>query len=228
MADDGDPAQSGRLADDHGQEPRHRRLPQARRCPTQARDDGARGEASAGLGDRPAGRAGGRPHRGRPATDGVHRLPSGVVDGGAGGSDPALRRGPHHRGDRAGVLDLDRHGGPAHRAGQAHAHGSRGDLPDAHPRGDVRATCGGSGGGLPDVQRGVLRHCRRRSAATGAQRGGGAAGTRAGQPDSGGTRGARTPGPDGTPGLSHRCPDGPSRSSRSCWPTRIGGCGIVC
>ena len=64
---------------------------------------GARGQASAGLGYRPARRAGGRPHRGRPAPDGVHCLPSDVVDGGAGGSDPALRRGPHHGGDRAGV-----------------------------------------------------------------------------------------------------------------------------
>ena len=108
-------------------------------------------------------------------------------------------------------------------------------LAEAHvpfevPRGDELAGAPRlrARGDLPDLQRGLLGHGRRRLDAPRALRGGAAAGPHPGRAGARRARGARAGGADGDPGLAHARAGRARRASRSCCSTRTARAGTTC
>jgi hypothetical protein len=85
-----------------------------------------------------------------------HRLPSGTVDGGAGGDDPSRRGRTDHSGDRPGVPGAGVHCGPTDRTGEARA--GREALRDTRRLGAGLAAGIRPRGGVPHLQRGLHRY----------------------------------------------------------------------
>ena len=163
--------QPDRVADDHRQAARRRPLPARRDAAPQGRGDRGRQQRRGGAGARP--RRPGRPHRGRRPPAGLPLLPPLAHPGVAGRADPAPGRWPHHRRDRPRLPHQRVDDGPADLAGEedplvgARRAGAadRGRAHGAPRRRDGR--------GLPDLQRGLHRHRRRRLDAPRPRRGGG-------------------------------------------------------
>ena len=169
------------------------------------RPGGAAGARRAGLRRRP-GRGERRRHRRRPAAPGVHRLPSGARDRGPGRAHPAPARRPRDRRDRARLPRARGDRRAAHRPRQAHAGRGQGAVRGARCERAGAAPRFGAGGGLPDLQRGLLGDRRRRLDAAGALRRGAASGPRSRRPRARRKRGARPGRADGAAGLARPCP----------------------
>ena len=92
----------------------------------------------------------------------------------------------------------------AHRPRQEHAARRRPRLRGAARQGAGRAPRVGPGGDLPDLQRGLRRHRRRRPDPPGPVRRGAAARPYPRRPDAGRAGGVRPPGADGNPGVASR------------------------
>ena len=169
------------------------------------RPGGAAGARRAGL-RRRAGRGERRRHRRRPAAPGVHRLPSAPAHRGPGRAHPAPARRPWHRRDRPRLPRAGSDDRPAHRPRQAHAGGGQGAVRGAGCERAGAAAGVGARGRLPDLQRGLLGHRRRRLDAAGALRRGAAPRPGARRPGAGRERGPRPGRADGAAGLARPCP----------------------
>ena len=119
--------------------------------------------------------------RRRPAAADLHRLPSAAVGRCARGADAEAAGWPEHARDRARLPGDRADDRAAHRARQAHAQRGACALRGAARRRAGRAPGLGAGGGLPDLQRRLQRHPRRRLDAPGAVRRGAAPGPHAGR-----------------------------------------------
>ena len=91
----------------------------------------------------------------RAARADLHLLPSGAVDGGAGGADAADPGRPDDAGDRAGVPGAGGDDGAAARAREEEDQGRRHPVPGAARPPAAGPARGGAGGRLPDLQRGL-------------------------------------------------------------------------
>ena len=144
-----DARQSGRLARDHGPQPRHRPHPPRPH---------AGGEDAPARRARDDGGAGGRDDdRGRAAGAPLHVLPPLAPARGPGGADAANAGRAEDRGDRPRVPRARRDDGEAAPAGEAEDQGRRDPLPRPAGSSASRAPRRGPRRRVPDLQRGLRR-----------------------------------------------------------------------